>query len=256
MAQVLVTGSTEGLGLAAARSLLDDGHRVIVHARDAQRAGALREVADRAAGVVLGDLARADQTRSLAEQVNALGPLDAVIHNAGMYLDARRVATPEGHSRVLAVNVLAPYLLTCLLRRPRRLVYVTSAAHRDAEPNLEDADWTSRSWDGVRAYAESKLLLTTLAFAVARRWPDVLSNAVHPGWVPTRMGGPTAPHALHLGHVTQAWLAVSEDEAARTTGGYWFHQKLARPAPAALDESFQEQVLETLARLTGQPFTP
>lgn len=256
MARVLVTGSTEGLGLAAARSLLDDGHRVIVHARDGQRAGALGEVAERAAGVVLGDLARADHTRSMAEQVNELGPVDAVIHNAGVYLDPRRVATPEGHSRVLAVNVLASYLLTCLIQRPRRLVYVTSAAHRDAEPTLQDADWTSRPWDGVRAYAESKLLLTTLAFAVARRWPDVLSNAVHPGWVPTRMGGPAAPHQLQLGHVTQAWLAVSDDAAARTTGGYWFHQRPARPAPATLDEAFQEQVLAELARLTGQPFPP
>ncbi len=255
MARVLVTGSAQGLGLAAARSLLDQGHAVLLHARDSSRAASLGELTDRAAGVVLADLARADETRSMAERVNELGPVDAVIHNAGVYLDPRRVETPEGHSRVLAVNVLAPYLLTCLIHRPGRLVYVTSAAHRAAEPTLQDADWASRSWDGVQAYAESKLLLTTLAIAVARRWPGVLSNAVHPGWVPTRMGGPEAPHELSLGHVTQAWLAVSDDPAAGTTGGYWFHQRLARPAPATRDAAFREQVLAELARLTGQPFT-
>lgn len=256
MARVLVTGSTEGLGLAAARSLLDEGHGVLLHARDSGRAASSGEVAERAAGVVLGDLARADQTRAMAQKVNDLGPVDAIIHNAGVYLDPRRVETPDGHSRVLAVNVLAPYLLTCLIHRPGRLVFVTSAAHRGAAPALEDADWTSRPWDGVRAYAESKLLLTTLAFAVARHWPDVLSNAVHPGWVPTRMGGPEAPHDLGLGHVTQAWLAVSDDPAARTSGGYWFHQRPARPAPVALDEEFQERVLAELGRLSGQPFSP
>lgn len=256
MKRVLVTGSTEGLGSAAARSLMDQGHQVILHARDGRRAASLGALVERAAGVVLADLASADQTTSMADQVNELGPVDAVIHNAGVYLDQQRIGTPEGHSRVLAVNVLAPYLLTCLIDRPGRLVYVSSAAHRGVDAALVDIDWVSRPWDAVQAYAESKLLVTTLAFAVARHWPDVLSNAVHPGWVPTRMGGPEAPHELELGHVTQTWLAVSGEAAALTSGGYWFHQRLARPAPATQDEAFQDRVLAELARLTGHHFTP
>jgi NAD(P)-dependent dehydrogenase (short-subunit alcohol dehydrogenase family) len=103
----------------------------------------------------------------------------------------------------------------------------------------------------MQAYSDSKLLVTALAFAIARRWPDVLSNAVDPGWVPTKMGGPGAPDDLELGHRTQEWLAVGEDPAAKVTGGYWFHQQRQAPAPAALDEDFQQRLLRELASVTG-----
>ena len=187
----------------------------------------------------------------MADQVNAIGGIDAVIHNAAIYVDSRRVATPEGHARTLAVNVLAPYMLTARIDRPSRLVYMSSGMHEDGEASLRDIDWTARRWDGVQAYCDSKLFITALAFAVGRRWPDVCTNAVDPGWVPTRMGGPAAPDDLGLGHRTQTWLAVSDDSEATGNGGYWYHQCRRSPAPAALDESFQDALLDELIGLTA-----
>ncbi len=230
MARVLVTGSADGLGRLAAQTLLGDGHAVVVHVRGEGRREAVADLADRGADVVVGDLADAAQTRDVAEQVNALGSMDAVIHNAGV------MSGPA----VIAVNVAAPYLLTALVERPARLVYLSSGMHRGGRAELPG-----------RSYSDSKLQVTALALAVARRWPDTLSNAVDPGWVPTRMGGAGAPDDLRLGHLTQEWLAVSDDAEARASGGYWHHQRRAAPAPAATDEGFQDRLLDALARATG-----
>jgi hypothetical protein len=90
---------------------------------------------------------------------------------------------------------------------------------------------------------------------VARRWPDVFSNAVDPGWVPTRMGGPGAPDDLRLGHLTREWLATSDEPETRTSGGYWFHKRRRSPHPAALEPPFQDDLLAALARFTGTALT-
>jgi NAD(P)-dependent dehydrogenase (short-subunit alcohol dehydrogenase family) len=238
MAHVLVTGSAHGLGRAAAESLLDDGHEVVVHARSAARLGAVADLADRGAATIVGDLADEHATRGVAEQVNGLGRMDAVIHNAGV------MSGP-----VVPVNVVAAYLLTVLLRRPSRLVYLSSSMHRGGRPDV-----TCLAGSGRCSYSDSKLLVTALALAVARRWPDVRSNAVDPGWVPTRMGGPGASDDLCLGHVTQVWLATSDDPAARGTGGYWYHRRRYDPAPAVRDVGVQDELLAALERATGTPF--
>jgi NAD(P)-dependent dehydrogenase (short-subunit alcohol dehydrogenase family) len=251
MRRVFITGSTEGLGRGAAETLIADGHQVVLHARSKERAGALADLASRAAGVVIGDLASAAQTRSLAEQVNRIGRMDAVIHNAGIYREPNRGTTPEGRAKVLAVNVLAPYLLTALIDRPDRLVYLSSSMHRGGEGPIDDIDWSKRRWDTNRAYSESKLYVTALAFAVARHWPQVSSNAVDPGWVPTRMGGSGAPDDLEQGHLTQTWLATSDEPQARSSGGLWFHRERQRPAPQSLDIRFQDDLVGRLAGLTG-----
>jgi NAD(P)-dependent dehydrogenase (short-subunit alcohol dehydrogenase family) len=201
--------------------------------------------------VVIGDLASAADTRKIAEQVNDIGRMDAVIHNAGIYNEPSRNATPEGHARILAVNILAPYMLTALIEQPSRLIYLSSGLHRSGDGSLRDIDWTERRWDTSRAYAESKLYIVALAFAVARRWPDVLSNAVNPGWVPTKMGGARAPDDLEMGHQTQTWLAVSDDPAAKISGRYWFHRQPQTPATEVSDPSFQDQLTAKLAELTG-----
>src|SRR5688572_17701402 len=167
MARIFITGSTEGLGRAAALALLDDGHQVVLHARNPSRAGSLGDLANRAAEVVIGDLANAEETHAVADQVNAIGRMDAVIHNAGIYTDAQRVATAEGHARTLAVNVLAPYVLTAEIERPARLIYLSSSMHRGGHTTLRDIDWVSRGWDGVQAYSDSKLFVTALAFLVS-----------------------------------------------------------------------------------------
>jgi NAD(P)-dependent dehydrogenase (short-subunit alcohol dehydrogenase family) len=251
MARIFITGSADGLGAAAAQSLMDDGHAVVLHARSAERAAAIAGAAERAAGVVIGDLSRAADARSIAEQVGAIGRMDAVIHNAGVYQQASRGATPEGHATTLAVNTLAPYILTGLIERPARLIYLSSGLHRGGEGSLADLDWTARPWDAAKAYAESKLHAVALAALVARRWPDVVSSSVDPGWVRTKMGGPTAPVDLATGARTQAWLASSDEPAAQASGGYWHDRRQQAPAPEAFDHAFQDALAAKLAELTG-----
>jgi NAD(P)-dependent dehydrogenase (short-subunit alcohol dehydrogenase family) len=251
VSRIFVTGSTEGLGRAAAEALMQEGHDVILHARTRERVAALSDLAPGAAGIVVGDLSSAAQTRELADQVNGIGRMDAVIHNAGVFLEPSRSATAEGHAKTLAVNTLAPYLLTALIGRPDRLVYLSSGMHHGGAGSLRDIDWTQRRWNAGQAYSESKLHVVALALAAARAWPEVLSNAVDPGWVPTRMGGPGATDDLEMGHLTQTWLAVSHDRAATVSGGYWYHRQRQTPASEARDPAFQDQLMDRLAAVTG-----
>ena len=251
MPRIFITGSTDGLGRAAAGVLMGEGHNVVLHARTRERAAALSNLAPGAAAVVIGDLSSAAQTRELADQVNRIGRMDAVIHNAGVYLEPSRATTADGHAKTLAVNTLAPYMLTALIDRPDRLIYLSSGLHHGGTGSLRDIDWTARRWNAAQAYAESKLHVTALALTLARAWPDVLSNAVDPGWVPTKMGGPAATDDLEMGYLTQTWLAASNDTAATVSGGYWYHQQRQEPAPQARDPAFQDQLIDQLAALTG-----
>jgi len=238
----------------AARLLADDGHAVTLHARNDRRANDARQALPSAEAVLVGDLASIGGMRQVAEGANATGQYDAVIHNAGIgYRESRRVATEDGLEHVFAVNALAPYLLTALIAAPERLVYLSSGMHRGGNADLSDPQWVSRRWNGSQAYSDSKLFDTVLAFAVARRWPAVLSNSVEPGWVATKMGGPGAPDDMSLGPVTQAWLAVSDDPAARVSGEFFYHQQSLRVHPAARDTGFQDQLLDYCASLTGVP---
>ena len=178
MARVLITGSSDGLGLMAGRLLAAEGHAVVLHARSKSRAEDAQAELPPAAGVITGDLASLAGMRQVAEQANAAGPFNAVIHNAGVghREPPRRVTTEDGLCLVFAVNVLAPYVLTALIERPGRLVYLSSGLHRGADAELGDAQWERRPWNSFLAYSESKLLDVMLTFALARRWPDVLCN--------------------------------------------------------------------------------
>jgi NAD(P)-dependent dehydrogenase (short-subunit alcohol dehydrogenase family) len=216
MGRVFITGSSTGLGLMAGELLVEQGHEVVLHARNPARARVAHAALPKASAVVVGDLETIGAMCSVAEQVNNLGRFDAVIHNAGVGYREGHVVTADGLPRVFAVNTLAPYVLTALIERPQRLVYLSSGMHHGAHANVQDLTWTKRGWRGAEAYAESKLHDVMLAFAVAHRWPGVFSNAVEPGWVATRMGGRGAPDDLHEGRRTQVWLAVSLD--ARVSG--------------------------------------
>jgi NAD(P)-dependent dehydrogenase (short-subunit alcohol dehydrogenase family) len=238
VSRILVTGSADGLGRLAAESLTTAGHHVVVHARNQQRAASLRPMAGRRGQVVIGDLTDRDAVRRIAAELNDAEPLDAVIHNAGVW----------SGPAVMPVNIIAPYLLTALLPAPRRLVYLSSGSHYGGRPSTANVDWHGRR---AGSYADSKLFVTTLAAAVARLRPPVLSNAVDPGWVPTRMGGTGAPDDLDLGHETQEWLAASDDPQALTSGGYWYHRERQRPHHAVNDQAFQDDLLQTLAEETG-----
>ncbi len=254
MARVFVTGSADGLGLMAARLLVEQGHRVVVHGRNAQRAAEAQRRSG-AQDAVHGDLASIAQTLELAGQVNAVARMDAVIHNAGVgYREGERGNTEDGLPLVFAVNTVSTYLLTCLIERPARLVYLSSGMHYGARLNIEDIAWNHRTWSGSQAYAETKLHDAMLAFAAARRWPHVLSNAVDPGWVPTRMGGGGAPDDLDQGHRTQVWLATSADPDARVSGRLFRHERQREANPVARDVAQQERLLEALARISGVTF--
>ena len=178
MARVFITGSSDGLGQMAAQLLLEQGHQVVLHARNKQRAKDAKAAVPSAADVVTGDLASIDQTKGVADQINQIGVFDAVIHNAAVgYREPKRLVTEDGLPHVFAINTLAPYILTALIRSPKRLIYLSSGLHRSGDATLQDLAWEKRSWNGTQAYSDTKLHDVLLAFAVARLWPDVLSNA-------------------------------------------------------------------------------
>jgi len=252
MARVFITGSSDGLGKMAAQLLVEEGHKVVLHARNEARGKEAMASVPEADTVVIGDLASIRQTRTVADQVNALGVFDAVIHNAAVgYREGGRIQTEDGLSHVFAINTLAPYILTALIHKPKRAIYLSSGLHHQGDASLKDLLWERRAWQGQQAYSDTKLHDALLAFAVARLCPDVLSNAVEPGWVATKMGGPSATDDLDQGHRTQVWLAVSDDPAAKVSGQYFYHMRRRTPMAEANDVAVQNKLLQECRKLSG-----
>jgi NAD(P)-dependent dehydrogenase (short-subunit alcohol dehydrogenase family) len=251
MSRIFISGSAAGLGLMTAQLLVDQGHHVVLHARNEHRAEAARRELSAAEAIVVGDLETIAGTKDVAARVNALGHFDAVIHNAAVgYREGPRL-TDDGLPHVFAINTLSAYILTALIERPARLVYLSSGMHQYVDTHLDDLLWRTRRWNGSTAYAESKLHDAMLAFAIARRWTDVLSNALEPGWVPTTMGGPSAPDDINQAHLTQAWLATSDDAKAMVNGRYFFHLRQRTPNPQARDVALQDQLMSLCADISG-----
>jgi NAD(P)-dependent dehydrogenase (short-subunit alcohol dehydrogenase family) len=243
MARIFITGSADGLGYLSAKLLIEKGHKVVLHARNKERANDTLNKLPEAEKVLTGDLSNIEETIKFADQVNNSGSFDAVIHNAGVY----RTSTKE----ILHVNTLAPYILTCLIQKPKRLIYLTSGMHLQGSSKLDSFKGNINDI----TYSDSKLHDLMLSKAVARKWPDVYSNAVNPGWVPTKMGGPSAPDNLQKGYETQVWLAVSNDEEAKVTGEYFYHQKITRFNPEADDIILQDKLLDVGKEITGISLT-
>ncbi|HVS97259.1 MAG TPA: SDR family NAD(P)-dependent oxidoreductase [Puia sp.] len=251
MARIFITGSADGLGQLAASALIAKGHRVTAHARNQKRARETEAKLRGVEAVLVAELSSMEETKRLAADVNNMGNFDAIIHNAGVYQVPASAVGAEGLPLVLAVNTIAPYLLTCLIHPPQRLVYLTSGMHLQGDGGLRGLEGKNKH---RVSYSDSKLHDVVLAKAVARKWPNVLSNAVNPGWVPTRMGGAGAPDDLEAGYQTQVWLAISDDRHARVSGRCFFHQRETRCHQAADDVAVQERFLELCAQISGVRF--
>ncbi|HEY0765219.1 MAG TPA: SDR family NAD(P)-dependent oxidoreductase [Pyrinomonadaceae bacterium] len=242
MARVFITGSADGLGQLAAKALIVQGHQVVLHARNEKRGQEALGKVPGAESVVTADLGTIEGAKELAAKVNALGKFDAVIHNAGVY----RASAEE----IFTVNTLAPYILTCLIQRPKRLIYLSSGMHLQGTSKLE----SFKTEISRITYSDSKLHVLMLCMTVARKWPQVYANAVDPGWVPTKMGGQSAPDDLRKGYETQAWLAVSNDQKAKASGRYFYHQKESDHNPEADVVQLQERLLSLCKEITDVSF--
>jgi NAD(P)-dependent dehydrogenase (short-subunit alcohol dehydrogenase family) len=251
MSRIFISGSSAGLGLMAADLLLEQGHKVVLHARSAERAGDARRKLPQAEATVIGDIETIAGAKDVAAQVNSLGRFDAVIHNAAVGFREGHRVTVDGLPHVFAINTLSAYILTALIERPKRLVYLSSGMHHNADANLDDILWAKRRWSGSQAYAESKLHDVMLAFAIARRWRDVLSNSLEPGWVPTKMGGLGAPDDMDQAHLTQIWLAAGDDPKALVTGKYFYHLNQMDPNPQANNPALQNHLIEICTEISG-----
>jgi len=251
VSRIFISGSSTGLGLTAGALLINQGHQVVLHARNAARANEVKHALPEAEAIVAGDLETIAGARDVAAQVNALGRFDAVIHNAAVGYREGHHVTVDDLPHVFAINTLAAYILTALIERPKRLVYLSSGMHHHADAHLDDILWQKRRWNGSTAYAESKLHDAMLAFAVARLWPGVLSNALEPGWVPTKMGGPGAPDDMDQAHLTQVRLAASDDPNAQTTAGYFYHLKPREPNPQSRDIALQARLFDICEDISG-----
>ena len=240
MARIFITGSADGLGFLAAKELLHEGHQVILHARNAQRAAETKRKLPQAEAVLTADLWNQEETKQLATAANELGTFDAVIHNAGVYQAAPQL--------IFAVNTLAPYILTSLINKPKRLIYLSSGMHMQGLPNFEHFK------DSRISYSDSKLHVLMLSMAAARRWPAVYSNTVNPGWVPTKMGGRGAPDDLQKGYETQIWLSTSNDDKATVSGRYFHHKKERPYNSTANDVTLQDEFLQICEKITGVAF--
>jgi NAD(P)-dependent dehydrogenase (short-subunit alcohol dehydrogenase family) len=270
----VVTGATSGIGKAAATALARQGAEIIVVGRDPGRAEATAAAiqADGAPPpkVEIADLARLDQVRALAGRLNqTLDRIDVLINNAGLVLNERQV-TPDGYEHVFAVNHLAPFLLTNLLRpkltasAPGRVITVSSDAHTAARLDLDDPN-LEHGWSSWRSYSNSKLANILFTRELARRLDGtgVTANCLHPGVVRTGFGRDARPLmrvgitiakpfmlSPERGADTMVYLASSPDVAAKT-GGYYVKRQLREPSAAARDDGLARRLWEISERLTG-----
>lgn len=252
MARIFITGSSDGIGQAAAKLLADQGHKVTLHARNSDRAAQAQKAVPGAEGVIIGDLSTVAGAKEVAERAKKAGPWDTVVHNAGLGPSNPDRKTPDGFASTFAVNSLAPYILTCLMDKPKRLLYVSSSLHTGGDDSLKDVTWTQRSWSPFQAYNDSKLQNVMLANAVARRWADVQSCSLDPGWVQTKLGGGGAPGTTSAPAKAIAGFATGEGSVVGDKTGVYFNPQGAKsPHNGAVNTQKQDEYLGICEKLSG-----
>jgi NAD(P)-dependent dehydrogenase (short-subunit alcohol dehydrogenase family) len=277
----VVTGATSGVGLQTATELALRGARVVLVGRDPPRGVEAVELVKRRApkadvAIHYADLARLDQVRELGAALHAALPrIDVLINNAGAMFQ-RRQLTAYGLEKTFALNHMAYFLLSDLLRdrliasAPSRIVNVASDAHRGVTLDFDDLQGEKR-YSGFRAYQRSKLCNILFTRELARRLDGtgVTVNCLHPGFVATRFGeenGGLFRLAINLakrvaaitperGALTSLYLATSSEVAGKT-GGYYEKSKLATPSAAAQDDETARRLWEVSARIAGMAPSP
>lgn len=253
MTRVFITGSSDGIGLLTARNLIAQGHDVYLHARNPQRASQTKSAAPGAQAVLVSDISTLAGMRNLAESANAHAPFDTIIHNAGIGFQQPFSLTEDAVAKVFAVNSLAPYVLTALMKKPTsQILYMSSGLHTGGDSSLNDVTWTKKRWSGMQAYSDSKLHNVMLGFAMARLWPDVESNVVNPNWVRTKMGGAGAPGRVEAGGDTLTWLA-GDTGSRHGTGQYFEDRKVRQTHPDAVTAALQDKLLSMYEDISGVP---
>lgn len=236
MSKIFITGSSDGIGLEAAKKLINLGHEVVLHARD-EKAKELESKFN--VKVLIGDLNNLDETKSLAHKVNEQRRFDTIIHNAGVF--------HEDKHTIFRVNVLAPYILATLIKRPKQLIFIGSNMHPQGSFDIEKLA-IKKEVD----YSTSKLLILMLSLALSRYWKDVNSNTVDPGWVKTKMANYNAPDSLEDGSATQVWLASKDD--LNFSGKYFYHLQETIYSKKANDIEIQDKLIKIYEEITGINF--
>lgn len=155
MARIFITGSSDGIDLAAAKRLCDQGHKVTLHARNQDRASQAKAACPEAEEVLIGDLTSIAETKRLANEANARGPWDTIVHNAGVGPSAPDRRTGDGMAMTFQVNSLAPYILTPLMEKPKRLLYLSSTLHSGGDASMKDVTWKTRKFSSIQAYGDT-----------------------------------------------------------------------------------------------------
>ena len=255
MAKIFITGSSDGIGQAGAKLLADQGHKVFLHARNSDRAKQAKDAVPNASGVIIGDLSTIAGSKELASEANKAGPWDAVIHNAGLGPGNADRKTADGLQSTFAVNSLAPYILTCLIEKPKRMLYLSSGLHSGGDDSLKDVGWTERRWNAMSAYSDSKLHDIMLANTVARRWTDVQSCSMDPGWIKTKMGGGGAPGKTSTPAKALAEFALGESPiVGEKTGVYFSPSGASTPAKGATNVGKQDEFMKICEEISGVGF--
>lgn len=255
MSRIFVTGSSDGIGQAGAKLLADQGHKVFLHARSESRAKEAQAAVPNASGVLVGDISTIAGAKALAAEAMKAGPWDAVIHNAGLGPGAPDRKTEDGFQSTFAVNSLAPYILTCMMDKPKRLLYLTSGLHYSGSDDFKDITWNERRWSSGQAYNDSKLHDVMLANFVARQWSDVQSCSMDPGWIATKMGGRSAPGKVSTpGQAIFEYALGQSSVVGDKTGAYFTPQGANSPQKAASDTKKQDEFVKICEELSGVSF--